>query len=301
MKESSWREQEAQDRRLAELEEQRARLAFDAQAARAEAEAARGAAALQRRLAAKRSAADAAAAGGGQEGGGGAAQVVELLQKRVRVLEAQNQKLRLAAAAAEAEAATDAKPAPARGRRAAGSGGAAAVSAGSEPADTQQGAPASGAGEAAENGSPNRAAEAAGEDAEDASGSGGSGGLLGRNPVLQRWAADKRLQRRVEALQAKLKVGGLRELRAMPTSSTGWVTTPDDARATGACAQCGSSPLASPALRRTRRLLCCRHRRRVHGPRSSWGRCRRRCRPHAAPQGRRLRRHAPRSCAPRLG
>ena len=187
MRESSWREQEAQDRRLASLEEERARLAFAAQAARREA-------ALQRRQVARLQAAAAEAQGRGGAGGDGAGpseQMVELLQKRVRVLEAQNIKLRLQARASKeeeqleaAEAAAGAAPA---GRAQRGAGG-------------QQGAGAEAAGAAAKNEPPNGAVGGGG------GGGGGAGSLLDGNPVLERWAADKRLQKRVEALQAKLRV-----------------------------------------------------------------------------------------------
>lgn len=51
MKESSWREQEALDRRLAELGGERSQLAAKLEAAQAEVEAARREAAVQRRLA----------------------------------------------------------------------------------------------------------------------------------------------------------------------------------------------------------------------------------------------------------
>lgn len=199
MKESSWREQEALDRRLDEKDEERARLAFEAQAAQAEAEAARREADVQRRLV-KRLQQEAAAAASGQEGGGGGGQLAELLQKRVKVLEAQNIKLRLQASAA-AEAAAEAKEAAGRSRRSVAEGSAGGPASADETGqEGEEAEGAGGAGEAAENGSPNRAA------AREAEGGSGGGGLLEGNPVLARWAADKRLQKKVEALQTKLKV-----------------------------------------------------------------------------------------------
>lgn len=200
MRESSWREQEAQDRRLAALDEERSRLAFAAQAAQAEADAARKEAALQRRLVARLQQATAQAresAGGA----GGSSQIVELLQKRVKVLEAQNVKLRLQARASKEEeqlAAAEAAAAAAALRAQRGRSGAAADLTSEESSgEEQQGA-------AAENDSPNRT-----EGGSSGGGSGtGAGSLVDGNPVLERWAADKRLQKRVEALQAKLRVSG---------------------------------------------------------------------------------------------
>ena len=201
MGETSWREQEAQDRRLAALDEERSRLAFAAQAAQAEAEAARKEVAVQRRLIARLQQA-AAEARESAAGAGGSSQMVELLQKRVKVLEAQHIKLRLQAragteeehlAAAEAAAAAAARRAQ-RGR------GSTAVRGASEERSVE-GAE---GGAAGENDSPNRA-----EGGSRGGGSGGgAGSLLDGNPVLERWAADKRLQKRVEALQAKLRVTG---------------------------------------------------------------------------------------------
>lgn len=184
MRESSWRAQEAQDRRLARLEEEKARLAFGAQAAQAEADAARKEAGAQRRLVARLQAA--------QEGGGGGAQVVDLLQKRCRVLEAQNSRLRLAAKARqdqeeEAAATQQAAAAGRAPRRSQGSSGAMHAAADSS-GEVGEGA-------AAENDSPNQPGLAAE----------GSGGGLG-GPAFERWAADKRLQKKLEVLQAKLRV-----------------------------------------------------------------------------------------------
>lgn len=122
MRESSWREQEARDRRISQLEDDKARLEFDATVAAAEAEAARKEAAAQRRLVKRlQDQAAAAPAHGGAASGAGSTQgqVAELLQKRVRVLEAQNIRLRLQAkssreeeelAAAEAAAAATGPP-----------------------------------------------------------------------------------------------------------------------------------------------------------------------------------------------
>ena len=198
MRESSWREQEVQDRRLAVLDEERSRLAFAAQAAQAEAEAARREAAVQRRLVARlqqaaeaRESADSAA--------GGSTQVVDLLQKRVKVLEAQNIKLRMQARASKEEeqvAAAEAAAAAAARRAQRGRGGAAG------------GASEEGSEEAADGGAPGAAGENDSPNLAEGSGSGavGAGSLLDGNPVLERWAADKRLQKRVEALQAKLRV-----------------------------------------------------------------------------------------------
>ncbi|PRW57851.1 centriole proteome [Chlorella sorokiniana] len=202
MRDSSWREQEAQDRRLAALDEERARLAFAAQAAQAEAEAARRETAVQRRLVARLQQAAAEARESVGAAGGGSAQVVDLLQKRVKVLEAQNIKLRLQARASKEEeqlATAEAAAAAAATRRAQrGRGGAAGGAAGGA---IEEGGEEEAGGEAAagENDSPNRA-----EGGGNGSG-GGAGSLLDGNPVLERWAADKRLQKRVEALQAKLR------------------------------------------------------------------------------------------------
>lgn len=205
MRESSWREQEAQDRRLAALDEERSRLAFAAQAVQAEADAARQEAAVQRRLVARLQAAAEARESAGAAAGG-SAQMVGLLQKRVKVLEVQNIKLRLQARASKEEeelAAADAAAAAAA-RRAQRGRGAAAGGASEEGGGEGAGGEAPGA--AGENDSPNRA---------EAGGGGiGAGSLLDGNPVLERWAADKRLQKRVEALQAKLRVRGFAHLAA---------------------------------------------------------------------------------------
>lgn len=204
MRESSWREQEAQDRRLAALDEERSRLAFAAQAAQAEAEAARQEAAVQRRLVARlQQAAEARESAGAA---GASAQMVDLLQKRIKVLEAQNIKLRLQARASKEEKGLAAKDAAAAAaaRRAQWGRGAAAGGASEEGGGEGAGGEAPGA--AGENDSPNRA---------EAGGGGiGAGSLLDGNPVLERWAADKRLQKRVEALQAKLRVRGFAHLAA---------------------------------------------------------------------------------------
>ena len=187
MKESSWREQEAQDRRIAQLDEDKARLAFAAQAAAAEAEVARKEAAAQRRLV-KRLQQAAAAAEQEAAGSGRGGQMVELLQKRVKVLEAQCMRLRLQAKnRKEEEEEQQEEAAAARRRQGAGAGsGPAAAAAGADRSHPGTAAA------AAENDSPNR--EAASE------------GLLDGNPVLEQWQAGKRLQKRVEGLQAKLRV-----------------------------------------------------------------------------------------------
>lgn len=180
MRESSWQEQEAQDRRISLLDEEKARLAFAAQAAQAEVEAARKEAAAQRRLA-KRLQQRLDEYEQGNAGTGSSARVVELLQKRVKVLEAQCMRMRLQVRSRkEEEEEEEEAVAAAATRRRHGGGGRTAAAAGQ----------ASQEGGAAENDSPNR--EAA--------------GMLSGNAVLEQWQAGKRFQKKVETLQAKLRV-----------------------------------------------------------------------------------------------
>lgn len=239
MRESSWREQEGQDRRIAGLEEDRARLAFAAQAAQAEAEAARREAAAQRRLAGRLQ----AAAEQQEAGGGGSALVVELLQKRCKVLEAQNSKLRLAAKASKEEeaaaaAAEAAAAAALRHSRQRGPGGGV-----SEPVPGSAAAEGSQAeGSAAENAHPNRAEELEG------------------HPAFERWAADKRLQKKVEALQAKLRV----RAGCVPFCRHLSVAAPKSALLIALCCRSAPRPWCLPRQRAPGRSSRCR-------------RCRRRC------------------------
>ncbi|KAL4457351.1 hypothetical protein ABPG75_012216 [Micractinium tetrahymenae] len=187
MKESSWREQEAQDRRIAQMEDEKARLEFAATAAAAEAEAARKEAAAQRRMVKRlqEQAATAAAQGGAAGAAGGAqGQMVELLQKRVKVLEAQNIRLRLHAKSSKEDeelAAAEATAAAARAARQR------RTDAGGEQQHTAAAGPAPG-----ENEPPNRGTEAEGGDS-----------IL--DIPFTRWEADKRLQKRVETLQGRLR------------------------------------------------------------------------------------------------
>ena len=187
MRESSWREQEARDRRISQLEDDKARLEFDATVAAAEAEAARKEAAAQRRLVKRlQDQAAAAPAHGGAASGAGSTQgqVAELLQKRVRVLEAQNIRLRLQAKSSREEEELAAAEAAAAAARAALQRGS---NAGSEPQAVAAGAA------PGENKPPNCEAEA-----------NGSGSVL--DIPFERWTADKRLQKRVETLQGRLRV-----------------------------------------------------------------------------------------------
>jgi hypothetical protein len=179
MRESSWQEQEAQDRRISLLDEEKARLAFAAQAAQAEVEAARKEAAAQRRLA-KRLQQRLDEFEQDTTDTGGSARVVELLQKRVKVLEAQCMRMRLQVRSRKEEEEEEEAVAAAATRRRHGGGGRTAAAAGQ----------ASQEGGAAENDSPNR--EAA--------------GMLSGNAVLEQWQAGKRFQKKVETLQAKLRV-----------------------------------------------------------------------------------------------
>ena len=158
MGESSWREQEGLDRRVAALEAEKAALASALEAARADAEAAQHEAAVQRRLARRMQSRPAAPA----EARPAEAQVAALLQKRVKVLEAQVIRLRLAASSAAEEAALAA----------------------AAPVPAAEAGPS-----AAENVPPNSGQEEA-----------------EANPVVLKWEADKRLQKKAEGLAAKLKV-----------------------------------------------------------------------------------------------
>ena len=129
-------------------------------------------------------------------------QVVETLQRRVKILEAQNIKLRLAKAEAEASAELGSKS----GRGAAHSG---------QPARAHSEGEAALAGEgsaAGENRPPNDAAagEAAAADGAAERSGRSTRSMLEGNPVLEKWEADKRLQKRVEALQGKLRVSAPR-------------------------------------------------------------------------------------------
>ncbi len=130
---------------------------------------------------------------------------IELLQKRVKILEGQNIKLRLAQGSYEEKQSAQ----PARSRRPYSAGGhpgrGAAVE--SEGFDLS-----------AESSEENNGARAENLPPNDGLGVGQAGqqgrvqartrSLLEGNPVLEKWEADKRLQKKVEGLKGKLQVSG---------------------------------------------------------------------------------------------
>ncbi|GAB4823528.1 hypothetical protein N2152v2_010574 [Parachlorella kessleri] len=197
MKESSWREQESLDKRLAELDEGRAQLEAKVEAARDDAEAARREAAVQRRLAKRLQQRPAAV-----EDSEPNKQMIELLQKRVKILEGQNIKLRLAQGCYEEKQSAQ----PARSRRPYSAGGHPGRGAAVESEGFEL---------SAESSEENNGARAENLPPNDGLGVGQAGqqgrvqartrSLLEGNPVLEKWEADKRLQKKVEGLKGKLQ------------------------------------------------------------------------------------------------